>query len=198
MKTLLEEMRAYKNLLESHDSFDSMTEAEKLEMVKKDGTMIHYMSEPSEELQLAAVSNDSHALAFILDKGIVPSEQVQIAATKRFPHALAHLLHADVSPSTDVKIIAISGDASIIEMIDRNDSIFSDSNTKRIILRQLTKGVGEREIDFVVGTIRTLRRYNINWQELDTIENIMLNKKMIAYPIGKYVRPLPHYNSIAK
>lgn len=191
MKTLLEEMRAYKNLLESHDTFDHMTDAEKLKMVKNDGTMIHYMSEPSEELQLAAVSNDSYALSLILDKGIVPSEQVQIAAAKIFPHALAHLLHAGVEPSTNVKITAISGDASIIEMIDRNDSIFSDSNTKRIILRQLTKGVGESEIDFVVGIIRTLRRYNINWPELDTIENVMLNKKMIRYPIGTHVRPLP-------
>lgn len=54
MKTLLEEMRAYKNLLESHDTFDHMTDAEKLKMVKNDGTMIHYMSDPSEELQLAA------------------------------------------------------------------------------------------------------------------------------------------------
>lgn len=67
--------------------YNSMSEEEKKELIKKSSLNIKFINNPSEELQLLAVNNNGLSIRHIKN----PSEKVKWAAIKQIPHACKYL-----------------------------------------------------------------------------------------------------------
>src|SRR5690554_356835 len=78
MMEFTENHQVYKLLNDNVEQIDSTqyTIYQLLELVKQDCTIIKFIKEPSEEIQLAAVNQNGFAIQYITD----PSEEVQLEA----------------------------------------------------------------------------------------------------------------------
>jgi len=74
-----------------------------LAAVKQDGHAIYYIKNPSEDLQLAAVKQDGHAIYYIKN----PSEDLQLAAVKQDGHAIRYIIEKGIEPSERVQFAAV-------------------------------------------------------------------------------------------
>ena len=64
--------------------YDNMTDEQQLEFIKHLGLLIQFISEPSEQVQLGAVHQNSFSIKYIKN----PTELVQIATVKDDPEML--------------------------------------------------------------------------------------------------------------
>ena len=73
---------------------------------------------PSEDVQVAAVTNNGNAIDIIINAGIVPSEDVQVAAVTNNGNAIDIIINAGIVPSEDVQVAAISNGAEYARIIN--------------------------------------------------------------------------------
>ena len=85
-----------------------VSETDQLAAVNKDGIVIFYIKNPSEEIQLAAVNNYGLAIRYIIEQGIIPSEDVQLAAVNQYGSIISYI----ENPSEDVQLAAVNGNGS--------------------------------------------------------------------------------------
>ena len=86
------------------------TEKEMLNVVKYNGSLIQYIYNPSEEVQLAAVKESADSLQYIHN----PTEKTQLEAAKRNGHALQYIHN----PSEKVQLAAVKEDGCSIKYIN--------------------------------------------------------------------------------
>ncbi len=92
-------------LLEAVD-WNTKPEKQQITMVKRNGFNIKKITNPSEAVQIAAVTNNGNAIHTIINMGIIPKEAVQLAAVKQNPHMIRSL----ENPSEAVQMV-VAGDA---------------------------------------------------------------------------------------
>ena len=80
------------------------SEKVQLAAVTQDGEAIRYIDNPSEELQLLAVTQYGGVIGYIIEKGITPSEQVQLAAVMQDGEAIKYI----ENPSEQLQLAAIT------------------------------------------------------------------------------------------
>ena len=68
---------------------------------------------PSEDVQVAAVTNNGNAIDIIINAGIVPSEDVQVAAISNGAE-YARIINAGIIPSEDVQVAAVTKNSGTI------------------------------------------------------------------------------------
>jgi hypothetical protein len=95
-------------------SLDGMSEQDQILAVKTHMDHLRNIKNPSEAVQLAAVSSNGHSIYHIMDKGIVPSEAVQLAAVSSVGEVVGDL----TDPSEAVQLAAVNQDAWAIQYID--------------------------------------------------------------------------------
>jgi len=100
------------------------TKSELIEILKKDGENIKFILDagirPDEDLQVAAVLNDSDAILTLARAGFEPSERVQRAAIKHSAGAMRWIVDKDyigVIPSEAVQLAAVNKNGRIIFFI---------------------------------------------------------------------------------
>lgn len=103
-------MKLYE-LLESEMLYDGKVVPEKslIATVKRHGTMIKYITNPTKRVQLAAVKENCNAIEYIEN----PVEEVQLLAVKENGHLIAHISN----PSETVQLAAINQASNSIESI---------------------------------------------------------------------------------
>ena len=102
------------------------SERVQLAAVSQNGHALEYIQDPSEEVQLAAVSNSGgFVIHYILDKDIIPSEKVQLATVSQDGDAIRFFFENDI-PSEKVQLAAVSNAGSAIKYIFENDIIPSE------------------------------------------------------------------------
>jgi len=69
---------------------------------------------PSEQVQLAAVTNNSHIIHYIIKAKIKPSEEIQLAAVTRYGLAIEYIIDAGITPSEQVQLSAVTNDGDVI------------------------------------------------------------------------------------
>jgi len=94
-----------------------VSETDQLAAVNKDGIVIFYIKNPSEEIQLAAVNNYGLAIRYIIEQGIIPSEEVQLAAVNENGFNIREIMEKGIIPSEDVQLAAVNENGTAIEYI---------------------------------------------------------------------------------
>lgn len=157
-----------KPITESSESIDTMSEEEQIKEVLRNPDNIQYIENPSERVQLAAVEGDGLVLEFINN----PSERVKLAAVKENAWVIADM----PDPSVELILAAIQSNSEVIRYIQPKPELFSDEETKRIILRiLLTELNAGNEVD---GIISYLRQQQVKWPELEKIEAVASKKSI--------------------
>jgi hypothetical protein len=93
--------------------WNTKSEGQQIALVKRAWNSIRLIDNPSEAVQLAAVTRDGLALDIIVKKGIKPSEAVQIAAVSE-----SGIIIQDIrNPSEAVQLAAVNQTGYAIEFI---------------------------------------------------------------------------------
>ena len=87
---------------------NSIDESKQISVLKKDPTLIRYIKNPSEPVQVAAVETNGSVIKYIMYAGITPSERVQVAAVSAHEDALDFIIYNGIKPSEDVQVAAVS------------------------------------------------------------------------------------------
>ena len=85
--------------------------------VKQKGGAIEHIKNPSEQVQLAAVNKSGNEIEYIINKGIVPSEQVQLAAVNQNAHYVEYIIKKGIEPSEEVQLAAVKQNPYVIHHI---------------------------------------------------------------------------------
>ena len=96
---------------------NSMDESNQIVLLQKDSSLFRYIKNPSERVQIAAVSKYGSAIKYIIRAGITPSEAVQIAAVSKYGSAINYIIRAGITPSEAVQTASVSEDAYAIKYI---------------------------------------------------------------------------------
>jgi hypothetical protein len=94
--------------------WDKKSEKQQIALVKRSWDSIRFLSNPSEAVQLVAVSRHGIALDVICSKGIEPSEAVQLAAVSEY----GVVIQCIRTPSEAVQLAAVKNTGFAIEFID--------------------------------------------------------------------------------
>jgi hypothetical protein len=89
---------------------DKLSEDEKKEFVKSDSAGIHYIKDPSEDLQLLAIKNNGGGVMSLIR---TPTEKVQLEAVKQNPMAIEHIKN----PTEKVQLEAVKKEGEAIKYI---------------------------------------------------------------------------------
>jgi hypothetical protein len=84
-----------------------------IKMVQEKYRTIHYIENPSEKVQLAAVQQDGNAIRGFISRNIEPSEKVQLVAVQKN----AHLIKVIQNPSEQVQLAAVQREGYVIQFI---------------------------------------------------------------------------------
>ena len=82
--------------------YGELPEDVQLAAVTQDGGAIAYIDNPSEQVKMEAVKQDGHAIYYIEN----PSEQVQLAAVTQTGDAIEHIVKKGITPSEVVRLAA--------------------------------------------------------------------------------------------
>jgi ribosomal protein S16 len=105
---------------------------------------IKFIDNPSEKVQLAAVTNDGTSIVYIIEKGIDPSEDVQLAAVTNYGMSISYIKN----PSENVQLAAVGQNGDMIKHIIKKGIVPSDDvqiaavkNDKYILNHLLRAGI---------------------------------------------------------
>jgi len=164
LDTIEQSMNAGK-LTESLKLSDLNTASEKRQLtaVKKDGSRIQYISNPSLAIQLAAVQQSGWAIRSIDN----PTPAVQLAAVQHRPWAIEYIKN----PSLASQSAAVQEDGLNIKYIKNpSPALFADHKVKRSIIKTVLNWMHTSQFDLAKEVVDYLRKHNVDWPELDTIE----------------------------
>lgn len=113
------DLKVRRKISESRDALDTATEAEQIDIVKANPWKITYIENPSEAVQLAAISGSKsetfNIIEFLVRKGTTPSEKVQLAsAAKNGSLTLHNLFISKIKPSNQVMLTALAQNGNAI------------------------------------------------------------------------------------
>ncbi len=95
-----------------------LTESEQAAAVQRSARAIQHILNPSEVVQLAAVSQNGNTLYHIVKNGITPSEAVQLAAVRNQGDSIRHIVRNGIIPSEVVQLAAVKARPDSIRYID--------------------------------------------------------------------------------
>jgi hypothetical protein len=111
-----------KNIIANNSNYiefvDNPSEPVQLAAVSNIPSTIRHIENPSEKVQLAAVKKHGHVIDYIIKKGIIPSEKVQLAAVSENGPSIKYIVRKGITPSEPVQLAAIKEGATYIEYID--------------------------------------------------------------------------------
>lgn len=179
---------------------NSATEAEQIASVSRRPWDIEKIKNPSEQVQLAAVSNsaDGYAIKSVFKSIKNPSEAIQLAAVSKRGSAIKHIIEQGIEPSERVQIAAVKngGAQFVMMMLDPSDTvklaavemspfaieyIKSQDFTPAIKIAVLKKLLHLTKTNYVKARLlyNALRNKNLAWSELDTIEKKLKQQGII-------------------
>ncbi len=148
--------------------YDNLSEKKQLELVHKDPLNIKHISNPSEKVQLKAVSRDGDSILFIYEKNIEPSEQVKLTAVKQNGVSIRHIK----KPSRMLKMYAVIRSCNAIKYIEGSSD---DEELQMTSIRANSKSIRHIDnpsVDIQLGAVR---------QNIDAIFYIKNPNKRTAY-----------------
>lgn len=87
----------------------SLTEEEKITVVKSDGSLLMYLKDASEAVQLAAVKSCNYAIQYINE----PTEEMKLISVKKYCYSIRHIKN----PSEELQLIAVKQSGWVIRDI---------------------------------------------------------------------------------
>ena len=107
-------MKDIQNWYNSNKSkIEGVRQDEQLALVTKDASEIQWIANPTEKVQLVAVTQDGSLIKHIIAKGIAPSEEVQIAAVTQNSSAIYYI----DNPTEKAQLAAVTRSGGTIEHI---------------------------------------------------------------------------------
>ena len=94
-----------------------LSEKVQLASIQSDSRSIRYIKSPSEDVQLAAVSDNAELIHDIIFNDIIPSEEVQLEAVSINGLTIEYLIDAGINPSEEVQIAAVTSDKNALDFI---------------------------------------------------------------------------------
>jgi len=154
--------------------YNKADEKTQIRMVKNGVTGIGYIRNPSETVQIAAVSVIPQALEYIKK----PTDKVKLLAVTLDPHVIQFIKR----PSAEILIAALNADPNIIWhsslKLRFNNQIINAC--KDAFIKNILGDMQNGDSDLAVDTIEFLERYKIKWPELSMIRTSLKNDGMIS------------------
>lgn len=182
---------------------DALSESDQIRVVSKHPWKIAGITNPSEEVQLAAVRNNTFALDYILENGVIPPESVQLVVVKTHGTQLTDLLKHNIKPSEAVQLAAVQEEGEMIYNIINSgikpsenvvaaaiktyfyvlksiDNTLITPKIKITILKVLMDYIKHSDRFLAVDLYNILRDKQFKWPELDIIYKKMTDIGMLT------------------
>lgn len=135
-----------------------------LECVKRKPSIIQYVNNPSEEVQLEGVKHTGYNIEYLYN----PTEVVQIAAVKNSAIALSHIQN----PSEEVQLAAVrSHSMSLANLFAKGIDPSEDVLTSAIILNPVNAIYNMRDYDVPISEELKMIAVNINGRSIQYMYN---------------------------
>jgi hypothetical protein len=150
------------------------SEHQQLKKVKIDPSIIREIENPSEAVQLAAITLGPHwTIDYLYINKIDPSEEVKLAAVQKNGHALEYIKY----PSESVQLAAVEQNVFSVGHIQKSQI---SRKVKVYVLKMLMSFIKHKEFSDAIDLYKNLRSQRVNWQELEPIAQHLKKHRYVS------------------